>query len=111
MHTIILDGTTYESAKKACSAIGLPYKTFLSRRREGKSVTDSLSLNRKRGCSNHPNHMNPVTIQGKKYNSVSEACRAHDISYVTVRCRIRHKHMSIEEAILLPKKYVTKPKK
>lgn len=108
MHTVTLDGITYRSAKAACNAIGLPYKTFITRRREGKSVSDSLSLDRKRGCTHHSTHPHPVIIQGKEYKSVSEACRAHDISYVTVRCRMRHKHMSLEEAILAPKKDITK---
>lgn len=110
MHKIIIDGVTYMSAKQACVAIGLPYKTFLSRRREGKDVMDSLSLDTKKRATPHYNHSNPIVLLGKKYASVSEACRAHDISYVTVRCRMRHKHMSLEEAILTPKKDITKPK-
>ena len=108
MHNIVIDGVTYTSAKQACVAIGLPYKTFLSRRREGKDVMDSLSLDKKKRTTDHPNHPSPVVLQGKKYRSVSEACRAHNISYVTVRCRMRHKHMSLEEAILAPKKDITK---
>ena len=111
MHTVTLDGITYRSAKAACNAIGLPYKTFITRRREGKSVSDSLSLDRKRGCTHHSTHAHPVIIQGKEYKSVSEACRAHNISYITVRSRIRHKNMSLEEAIVLPKQDITRPKK
>lgn len=110
MYTVTLDGVTYRSAKEACDAIGLPYKTFLNRRREGKGVYDSLSLDRKRRSFEHSNRQQSVTIRGKEYKSISEACRSHGISYVTVRCRIRHKHMSLEEAILLPKKDITKPK-
>ena len=58
MHKIVIDGVTYTSAKQACVAIGLPYKTFLSRRREGKDVMDSLSLDKKKRTADHPNHPN-----------------------------------------------------
>ncbi len=78
------DGVRYSSDRAMCEAYGVDLADYRARRRFGWSVTDSLFPSR-RGREKR----NVVDPEGRRYRSVDDMCRAHNIHPDVYRARIK----------------------
>ena len=96
---IILDGVEYASIKAACAAYGRNYSTVGSRIRNGWKIEDAITTpttgNARKGARIG---IRAVTVNGVKYRSVMQACKAYNVQYQTVYDRMR-KGSTLEQAL------------
>lgn len=97
------NGITYTDMKDMCRAYGIRYNTFRRRIEKGISVEDALLPGR---VSIDGKNVPPSSIKspdGKTYNTVSEMCRAYNITYNQYYNRVKH-GWTQEEALGIQKK-------
>ena len=77
-------GRLFPSIKAACMYYGVSYPTFSVRRRSGYSVEESLINFRKK----LPPNSKSITLKGKKYLSIADACRKLGLPRARVNSRL-----------------------
>lgn len=80
---IIVNGVAYSSLSEVCRDYGVGYQKVYNRLRSGWSIEEALSKEDNRGKSG-----NTISLNGKEFGSVKEACDFYGISYNTVNARI-----------------------
>jgi hypothetical protein len=79
-----IKGRLFPSIKAACMYYGVSYPTFSVRRRSGYSVEESLINFRKK----LPPNSKSITLKGKKYLSIADACRKLGLPRARVNSRL-----------------------
>ena len=104
---IIVQDKIFNSISEACKYYNLPYETISTRLRLGWSVKRAFStkINTKKSGRRQ------ITLHGKTYKSVSEACKYYNLSYTAILNRL-NRGWSVEKAfevdIKPPKQLINK---
>ena len=91
---IIVNGKEFKSITEACKYYNLNYKTVSSRLRKGWSIEEAFGLSEGKHVKGR---CTEITVEGKTFKSISEACRYYNLEFNLVNNRL-YKGWSIEEA-------------
>lgn len=89
-------GNVYRSISEMCRVYGISVNTYMSRRKSGRSLEETLVGNFKRDSS--PNAIPCVDHKGIQYSSLAKMCAAYGISAPVFRAR-RKAGLSLEECL------------
>ena len=90
---IILDGKTFVSIVEAARYYNLNSKSIRSRLRKGWSLEEAFEIVERKN-----ERFREITIEGKTFKSIKEACKHYNLNYSTIRNRLDNLHLSLEEA-------------
>ena len=86
-HEIVVAGQVFKNQKEMCEQYGVPYYTYMGRRKLGATVEEALMP-----------HKRLHEFKGKKYTLTALALE-YNVSYYALRRRIKNHDMSVEEAM------------
>lgn len=82
---VTYDGETYRNENALAAAYGVPIATFLSRRSQGKSLSESLGEHTKRATAEFSRKRQPFVVFDKSYPSISAIARDFNIAAHRIR--------------------------
>ena len=96
------NGVDYPSISAATQALGItPNRVYLIRQKYKCSLNRALEIimDELKEKDGFLGHTTPCVIDGVKYGSMAEACKAFGIPYISVMSTMRRTHCTFEEAI------------
>jgi hypothetical protein len=86
--TVTVDGITYASIKEAALAFNIPFPTLANRLGKGMTDRQAVGLDE---VEKKPHQYDPewqVTVKGRVFPTLAEACRFFEVPNITIRRRI-----------------------
>ncbi len=100
----MVDGKRYETVREAAKAFDIPYRTVYTRIDLGWDILRALTEPIREQPTN-----TPVTVNGKRFDSIADAAKENDLEPGTVYARLR-KGVPLEKAFAPKRKWVPKDK-
>lgn len=95
LRSVSVGGKTFSSEREAAQTVGVALSTFYQRRKRGMSIEEALGKKLKNGTDK----AQPISFNGKTYDSLRDMATSLGLSSHKIRYRIRKLSMSINEAV------------